>query len=311
MKILVVGAGAIGGYYGSRLISVGADVTFLVRPRRAAVLAATGLQVRSVLGDFNGRVSSVLRGKINHTFDVVLLACKAYDLPSAMKDFAAGVGPNTIIIPFLNGLGSYDLLDARFGRERVAGGVSYIATTLHPDNVIRHENAMDVVHIGDRGHSTHEAIWQFYNLISRSEGIRTLSPSIDQVLWDKWVMLAAGALMTCLMRGTVGDIVATNEGVQLMSGAINECLTVAAACGHPVSDAEIKQIRARLLDRNSSWSASMMRDIAANASRIEAEAIVGDLLSLAEKHRLDARYLRIACCHLQVYQHRHQRIAGN
>jgi len=310
MKILVVGAGAMGGYYGSRLISAGADVTFLVRPRRAAELAASGLRVESVLGDFNGRVASIQRDEIETHYDVVLLACKAYDLQAAIDDFSAGVGPETKIIPFLNGLGSYDLLDARFGRERVAGGVSYIATTLHADNVIRHASAMDIVLVGDRGQGGQDTIRGFHDLISQSKGIRTLSPSIDQALWNKWVMLAAGALMTCLMRGTVADIVASRDGEQLMSSAINECLAVAEACGYPVSGPEVERIRASLLDRNSQWAASMMRDIAADASRVEAEAIVGDLLSLAEKHGLAVNLIRVAYCHLQVYQRRHRKPAA-
>ncbi|WP_233839229.1 2-dehydropantoate 2-reductase [Paraburkholderia sp. ZP32-5] len=310
MKILVVGAGAIGGYYGSRLISAGADVTFLVRPRRAAALAAAGLEIQSALGDFNGRVSMVLRGEIKTHYDVLLLACKAYDLQGAIDDFSAGVGPETVIVPFLNGLGSYDLLDARFGRERVAGGVSYIATTLHSDNVIRHDSAMDIVMVGDRAPGQRDTIQRFHNLLSQSKGIRTLSSSIDQALWNKWVMLASGALMTCLMRGTVADIVASRDGEQLMRSAINECLAVAEACGYPVPDAEAEQIRARLLDRNSHWAASMMRDISVDANQIEAEAIVGDLLSLAEKHGLTAGLIRTAYCHLQVYQRRHHNSAA-
>ncbi|SOE87576.1 ketopantoate reductase [Burkholderia sp. YR290] len=306
MKILVVGAGAMGGYYGSRLISAGARVTFLVRPRRKAVLAATGLRVHSELGDFNGVVSTVLREEIEQYYDAILLTCKAYDLDSSIEDFARGVGPDTVIVPFLNGLSAYDRLDAKFGIDRVAGGVSYIATTLQPDNIIRHDGAMDIVLVGERSESARAAVRKFHSLLSQTEGIRTLSPSIVQDLWNKWVMLAAGGLMTCLMRGSVGDILASRDGEQLMRAAINECLGVAAASGYPVPDFERVQIHARLLDRKSSWAASMARDMTIDARQIEAEAIVGDLLSRAEKLGCAADLIRIAFCHLQVYQTHHK-----
>ncbi|ROR24724.1 ketopantoate reductase [Comamonas sp. BIGb0124] len=307
MKILVVGAGAIGGYYGARLLQAGAQVSFLVRPQRAASLASNGLQVRSELGDFSGAVAAVVREDLKPVYDLIVLSCKAYDLDAAMHDIGPAVGPDTVILPFLNGMAVYDLLDARFGRDRVLGGAAYIAVMLDQDRVIRHFGANDVVVVGSRSERTAHAAERFFALISASQGSRKLSPDVTQALWNKWVMLGTGALMTCLMRGTVADILATRDGERLMKQAIGECCAVAAAEGHALSAEDLRGLEARLLDTRSTWAASMMRDIAQDAPRLEAQAIVGDLIVRAERRALDLPLARTAYCHLQVYEGQHAR----
>jgi 2-dehydropantoate 2-reductase len=305
MKILVVGAGAIGGYYGARLIQAGADVTFLVRQNRAALLAADGLHVHSELGDFSGQVHAVVREELKPVYDLIVLSCKSYDLDAAMHDIQPAVGPGTGILPFLNGLSVYEQLDARFGRDQVLGGAAYIAVTLDQKGAIRHVGTNDVVVIGTRSEKGELLAKNFFTLIAQSPGIRTLSPDTDQALWNKWIMLASGALMTCLMRGTVADILATQDGNALMKQAISECRSVATAEGHELSAADVQQIEARLLDSRSHWAASMMRDIAQNAARLEAKAIVGDLIVRAERHAIPVPLTRAAYCHLQVYEKQH------
>lgn len=150
MKVLVLGAGAIGAYYGARLLQAGASVSFLVRSARAGQLRAHGLHVHSELGDFHGPVDVVEAGGALPAADVVLLACKTYDLPEAMRSIAPAVGPHTAILPFLNGMQTYDLLDAAFGKAQVLGGVAYIAVALQPDGSTRHLGAADRVVLGAR-----------------------------------------------------------------------------------------------------------------------------------------------------------------
>ncbi|MFC4276635.1 2-dehydropantoate 2-reductase [Achromobacter aloeverae] len=301
MKILVVGAGAIGGYYGARLIQAGADVTFLVRPARADLLARQGLRVHSPLGDFSAPVHAITRAALRPEYDLVVLGCKAYDLPAALDDIQPAIGAQTRILPFLNGLGAYDQLDARYGRDRVIGGVSYIATMLDAQGAVRHLAATDVVIVGARTQAGAGAAQRFHALISSSQGVRTLSVDIMQALWNKWVMLASGALMNCLMRGTIGDILSTQDGARLMHQAIAESLSVARAEGHPLPEEDVRKLEARLLDVDSTWAASMMRDIANGAPRLESQAIVGDLIARAERHGIDVPLIRASYCHLQVY----------
>ncbi len=306
MKILVLGAGGMGGYYGARLIEAGADVTFLVRPARAEVLAHHGLRVQSGLGDYRGKVKTVVADDPGTGYDLILLACKSYDLDAAMDAIAhVAVAGGTAVLPLLNGLSAYDKLDRRFGRDRVLGGVSYIATTLAPDGSISHAGRADKLLVGARAPQAQGLAADFHRLVSRTPGIRGLSSNIEQELWNKWVMVAAGAMMTCLMRGTVGDILKTRDGRRLMEQAIDECGAVAALHGHPVPDRMDVEMRDRLLDETSTWAASMRRDIAQGARRIEADAIVGDLVAYAEAAGRELPLGRIAYCHLQVYQGRH------
>lgn len=301
MKILVVGAGAIGGYYGARLLEAGADVTFLVRPRRAALLKEHGLRVKSELGDYAGPVRTVTRDAVAADYDLVLLSCKAYDLQAAIADITPAVQGRAVLLPFLNGMGVYDTLDALYGRDRVLGGVAYIATVLEPDGAIRHLGTNDVVQVGARSLAAQSLATDFHALISRSPGSRALVADIDQALWNKWVMLASGALMNCLMRGTVGDILSTRDGHALMRQAMEECLAVASAQGHALPDEDQRRLGARLLDDKSTWAASMMRDIAQGAPRLEADAIVGDMIDRAERHGVPVPLVRTAYCNLQVY----------
>jgi len=152
MRTLIVGAGATGGYYGARLAEAGADVTFLVRPARAAKLAADGLNVRSPLGDLHlPDPPTVTADKLAGAgrFDLILLSCKAYDLDSAVADLAPAVGPDTAILPVLNGMSHLDVLDARFGAERVLGGSCAIAATLAPDGEIRHMSELCSITYGE------------------------------------------------------------------------------------------------------------------------------------------------------------------
>lgn len=311
MKILVVGAGAIGGYYGARLLQAGADITFLVRPQRADILARNGLVVSSELGNFSGPVRTVTKDQISGAYDLILLSCKSYDLQSAISDFAPAVGEQSVILPFLNGLSTYDQLDERFGRDHVLGGVAYIATMLDKQGAIQHFGQGDVVVVGARSARTEKIASDFHALIAQSAGVRTLSPDVTQALWNKWAMLSTGAAMTCLMRGTVGQILATQDGEALMRQAIAETLSVAKAEGHGLSDDEAQKLSARLLDPQSDWAASMMRDIANGATRLEAQSIVGDMIVRAERHGIAVPLVRVAYSHLQVYELQRNAASGN
>jgi 2-dehydropantoate 2-reductase len=311
MRILVLGAGAIGGYYGARLVEAGADVTFAVRPRRRAILARDGLVVHSALGDFRRQVDTIDAKAIDGPYDAVLLACKGYDLMEAIDDFAPAIGGDSVVLPFLNGLGVYSLLDQRFGRARVLGGVAYIATQLDADGAIRHLGASDIVLVGARDADSNAdssadgkaagAARALHALLQASQGTRTLAPDIVQALWDKWAMLATGAALTCLMRGTIAQIHATTWGAALVERAIGETEAVAAQDGYPIRGEGAARMRKLLLDPASGWMASMARDIAQGAPRIEHEEIVGDMLRLGRRHGIDMPLLDAAYCHLQAY----------
>lgn len=301
MKVLILGAGAMGGYFGARLVEVGIDIAFLVREGRAALLSRSGLVINSELGNFRQQVATVSSASTDGHIDLVLLACKAYDLPAAIDAIAPVVDAGACVLPLLNGMSVYEQLDTRFGRERVLGGVAYIATSLNAKGEIDHEGGMDKLIVGARHASQSDLAAGFVEKLSRGPGVRELSAQVEQDLWDKWVMLAAGAALTCLMRANVGQIMATVYGTKLMTKAIDECANVARASGHPLSEGTIGKIRSRLLDRNSQWAASMMRDIAVRATNLEVDSIIGDMARRAESLRIPALLIETAHSHLQAY----------
>src|SRR6202051_162110 len=151
MRVLVVGAGAIGGYFCGRLLQAGRDVTFLVRPKRASELAGAGLVIKSPNGDVTLKnPPAVQADKLADKFDVVLLSCKAFDLDDAIKSFAPAVGPQTVILPLLNGMVHLDVLDQKFGRERVLGGLCAIAVTLNDRREVVQLQPMQSLTFGER-----------------------------------------------------------------------------------------------------------------------------------------------------------------
>ncbi len=304
MRILVLGAGAIGGYYGLQLAEAGADVSFLVRPRRAAQLARDGLRVESRGQRLHRMVPTLSAGQVATPFDLVLLTCKAYDLGGAVEDIAPAVGSSGVVLPLLNGVAHYDVLDARFGADRVLGGLCYIAAALGADGVIRHTSPGDDIRFGDRAGRPAPGAERLAALFAGTPVQATAADDIVQALWEKWCMIAAGAALTCLLRGTVGEIMATDDGEAVATAMMAECRAVAAALGHaPRPEAE-ERTRRQLTDRGSRWAASMMRDIEARVPRLEAEHVIGDLIRLGREAGVAAPLLRAAYAQLQTFNAR-------
>lgn len=305
MRVLVVGAGAVGGYFGGRLAEAGCDVTFMVRERRAAQLAATGLVIKSGLGDAHIRPKLTSAGEIKEYYDVVLLSCKAYDLESAMESFAAAVGPGTVILPVLNGMRHLDLLDGRFGAEKVLGGLCQIVATLDADGVILHMNDSHLIVFGERNGATSERVEAIATLMASASFKSRASETILQDMWEKWVFLATLAGITCLMRASLGDI-AMADGAEISLALFQECCRVAEHNGYPPSPKFVKRINDMLQSRDSSMTASMLRDIE-RGGPVEVDQIIGDLLRRAPETRGQNSLLRVAHIHLKAYEIRRLR----
>jgi len=303
MKILVLGAGGIGGYFGGRLAESGADVTFLVRERRAAQLAAQGLVVKSAFGDFTVPVRTVTAAAAAGACDLVLLTCKSYDLPAAIEAIAPAVGPDTAVLPVLNGIAHMDALDARFGRSRVLGGLCHIAVTLTPEGEVRHLNQLHALTLGERDACESRRCQDFAALVARSRAVCRVSENVTLELWEKFAFLATLAAMTCLMRASVGDILRADEGEALMLETLAECNAVARAAGHEPRAEATQRARALLTERGSAFTASMLRDME-RGGPTEADHIVGDMLRRSRAAGVATPLLRTAWCHLQAYEGR-------
>jgi 2-dehydropantoate 2-reductase len=297
------------GFYDMHLARAGADVTFLVRPGRARQLHRDGLVVQSRGEELRQPVRHIQAGQVDAPFDLVFLTCKAYDLLPAMDAIAPAAGAATVVLPVLNGLAHFDALDARFGTDRVLGGVCYIAAMLGTDGVIRHIIPRDLLLFGVRGDGAPPQVPALAALFSTTAASARATDTILQDLWEKWYMLAAGAALTCLMRGTVGQIMATDEGHAIAEAIMAEARAVAGAAGHaPRPAAAAEQTRNQLTQPSSPWAASMMRDIEQGASRLAAEHIVGDMARRGCAMGIGTPLLSAAYCQLQVYNARHASI---
>ncbi|MCC6719677.1 MAG: 2-dehydropantoate 2-reductase [Acetobacteraceae bacterium] len=301
MRILVLGAGGIGGYYGGRAAAGGADVTFLVRPRRAAQIAAGGLVIKSPLGDATVAAKTVLAEDIKPGWDAIILACKAYDLDSAIaaiRPAAAGAR----IIPQLNGMQHLERLDAAFGAEAVLGGTSGIAVTLDDDGTVRHLNAMATFGYGPRMATQAAFCDALQPHLAKGGFDLTNSPEIVQMMWEKWVFLCSIAGMNCLFRANVGSIVsATPDAAALMLQMVDECTAVATAAGHTPRPPADARARSQLSDPKGQWMASMLRDLQRGGA-VEADHVVGDMLARAKAFGTPHTLLAVAYTHLKVYE---------
>jgi 2-dehydropantoate 2-reductase len=305
MRILVLGAGAIGGYFGGRLLQAGRDVTFLVRPRRSAQLAKTGLVIRSRFGDFNAASPPTITAEALHEpFGLILLSCKAYDLESAADSFAPACGAETAILPLLNGMGHMDFLAARFGPAAVLGGQCVISTTLDAEGRILHLNDTHNLSFGERDGAVTPRAQAIAAALSDAGFDSRLSEVILQEMWEKWVLIASVAGISCLMRGTIGDVVAADAG-GLATALLDECSAIAAAQGFAPREPSMARSRTMLTTPGSAFAASMLRDIEHGAA-IEADHIIGDLLRRSAAPH-DLSVLRTAYAHLKTYEARRSR----
>ena len=299
MKILILGAGAIGGYVGGRLHQSGADVTFLVRPARHEALQRDGLVIKSTKGDITQKVKSIT--KVDQPYDAVLLTPKAYDLDSAMDAIAPAVGANTTVVPLLNGMRHLDVLDARFGAEKVVGGLARVGVAMNAQGHILHTSPFAAISFGERGASPARATLTALDAAIKKSGVDGgLNANIVQDLWDKWIMLCTLAATCCLMRGASGDILEADEGQAIVLETVDEGRKVAAAAGHDPGEKGITTIRSFLTVKGSKFAASMLHDLEKGAM-VEADHIVGDMIARANKAGIATPNLRLAYAHLQVY----------
>ena len=303
MRFLVLGAGAVGGYFGGRLAEAGRDVTFLVRGPRAALLAEQPLAVESPLGDFRVKAQTATAERVGGPYDIVLLTAKHYDLDSAIEAIRPAMGPDSAVLPLLNGLVHLDRLDRAFGAARVLGGVAYVGAVLQPDGTIRHHNRLSGIAFGERDGRIGERVRGIEAAFAGTPVSAPAGTSILLEMWEKFVMISAMAGINCLMRGTVGEIMATQDGKALMLAALAECQGVAEASGFSPRPESRERVEAMLTEPGSVNSASMRQDLEAGR-RTEADAILGDMIARAAALNLATPLLRAAYCHLQVHENR-------
>jgi 2-dehydropantoate 2-reductase len=301
MRILIVGAGAVGGYFGARLVEAGRDVTFLVRANRANEINARGLRIVSPHGDLTLYPPVITATQIAAAYDLILLSVKSYALASAMEDFAAAVGSGTMILPVLNGIRHIDLLAGRFGDRCVLGGVCLVATEVDREGQITQLADFQSLIYGERD-GAHTARLETVDSNLRGAGFdASISGRIMHDMWQKWVQLATLGAINCLLRGNIGQIVAVPGGPALCLSILGECAEIAMACGHPQTEAFLAQQKVALTAEGSMMTSSMYRDLKRGLP-VEADTILGDLLRRGQQFGLKIPLLEAAFVNLSIYQ---------
>jgi 2-dehydropantoate 2-reductase len=308
LRILVIGAGALGGYFGARLLDAGRDVTFLVRSARAETLEKNGLVVRSPAGNLNlPSPPTVTSERLKGYYDLILLSCKAYDLDGAIHSFAPAVGDNTVIIPFLNGLRHIEVLNAHFGEERVFGGQCAISATMSANGEILHLVDLHTLGFGEQNEARSKRRDEIIAALSGANFIAEASHNILQDMWEKWVFIATAAGSTCLMRAAIGDIVAAGASGLVMN-FLDECSRIAAGAGFEPRPAFMERTRSIFTMPGSPLMASMLRDIE-KGSQTEGDHVLGDLLGRAKAGQIPV-LLSAAYAHVKSFEARRAREAG-
>ena len=300
MRVLVVGAGAVGGYFGGRLAQAGRDVTFLVRARRAEELKERGLRIVSPYGDLTLDPAVVTTEQIAGPYDLILLGVKSYSLEDAMDSLAPAVGSGTMILPALNGMRHIDRLSMRFGKC-VLGGVCLVAAEVGKDGTIRQLADFQKLIYGELDGPPTPRI-EAVDATLRGAGFETaVSDHILRDLWQKWVQLASLGAVNCLLRGSIGQIVAIPGGADLCLTILGECAEIAKASGFAQSEAFLKQHGAALTANGVATTSSMFRDLRKGLP-VEADTIVGDLLRRGQELGLKTPLLEAAFVNLSIYQ---------
>jgi 2-dehydropantoate 2-reductase len=303
MRMLVIGAGSTGGYFGGRLEQAGRDVTFLVRPARAKRLHAQGLQIISPKGDVTLHPRLVTVGEIAEPFDIVLLAVKAFSLDAALADMAPAVGRDTMIVPVLNGMKHIDALCTRFGPDVVVGCACRVSALVDEQGRIVQLSALQDIVYGELNGSASNRMEKLDAFMHGAGFNNRLSITITRDMWEKWILLATLGSVTCLMRGTIGEVEAASGGSEFVLQLFEETVSIANAVGVAPSKEFLVAAKAALTAKGSALTSSMYRDLQQGGA-IEADQIVGDLLLRARKAKLTTPLLATAYTHLSVYQNR-------
>lgn len=301
MRMLVLGAGALGGYFGGRALEAGLDVAFLVRPRRAAQLARDGLRVDSPLGDIARAVTTL--DQAGPGFDVVLLSCKAYDLDDAIAAIRPAVEAGATVLPVLNGLAHMQKLNDAFGPARVWGGLAKCQATLATDGVVKHLGDWRWLTFGEQDGRMDGRAAALAAALGRAKGLEAEAvPDIARRMWEKLVHLGTVAAGTVLMRASVGEIVRAG-GRDVLVTILERNAAIAAANGHAMTPGFLDSYRALFSDPASAYTASMLRDLEAGG-RTEAEHILGFLATAARQAGVPDELHALALLHARAYDQR-------
>ena len=300
MRILMAGAGATGGYFGARLAQAGQDVTFLVRARRYQQLQANGLVLQTPAGTETLQPQLAQASTLTGHYDLIIVTVKSFALDPLMDDIAPAVGPDTLIMPILNGIRHIATLQQRFGDDKVMGGLCKINATLGDKGEVVQMTPLHQLLYGALD-GNNDARLQRVDAALRVSQVDTLfSENIMDELWEKWLLLSTLGAVCCLARGNTQQILTSRGGEALLQGIFAEILSVITAEGYQPRPAVTARIYELLNNPSTPMTSSMYRDLTQGFD-IEADQVIGDLLLRAKRNSLVTPLLNAVDVNLQVY----------
>ena len=298
MKILILGAGAIGGFFGAHLIKSGAKVSFLVREKRKAKLKKSGLSILSMNGNFKVDPIFLDNDIQGQQFDLIILTNKSYDLIQAIIDIRPFVGKG-VVIPLLNGMAHFDILDKEFGKEKVFGGTAYVSTALNEDGSIQHITPRASLKFGPRTEKNTDIANSFYEICRMTTFECSLSDHIELDLWGKYVLIGTTAASTVLFQKSLGEISSTTHGEGILREIHEQCKNIVFSNGYDIGVEADKYNFNLITAKGSLLKASMLRDFEAG-KQTECDHILGHLIELAERNNVECSLIKAAHTRIKV-----------
>jgi 2-dehydropantoate 2-reductase len=301
MRIAIVGSGGVGGYFGGRLAATGIDVTFLARGAHLNALRTRGLQIRSPKGDVHlPHVRATDEASSIGPVDVVFFTVKLYDTADALAALPPLIGPDTVVLPFQNGVESVGRLIDAVGAPHAGGGVSYVSAVIDEPGVIRH-TAMDQLIFGEVDGSRSPRLERLLEACQPAGFRATLSDQIVVDIWSKFVRLTVFSGMTAVTRSPIGVIVNDPDLLAMLKAALEEALAVARAKGVPVATDIVEGVARAYQALPPQMKASMLEDLE-RGRRLELPWLSGAITRLGQEVGVDTPIHRFIATVLKPHE---------
>lgn len=279
MRIAVLAAGGIGGYFGGLLARAGEDVAFVARGAHLEAIRQRGLTVRSVEGDFTVRAPAAADPAELGPADLVLFAVKAYDTEAAAALLPPLLGPDAPVLTLQNGIEHVEQIGVHVGPERVLAGSVHLAVQIAAPGVIRHTAGAGKIVFGEPQGAPTDRVRRVAAAFARAGISHETSGDMRFVLWDKLLFIAGVGGVTALARSGIGPLLASAEGVELLRASLREVVEVARAQGVDLGPDAMERVLKFASHFPADWRSSLARDLEAGR-RLEAEALNGAVVRL-------------------------------
>jgi 2-dehydropantoate 2-reductase len=282
MKIAILGAGGVGGYFGARLAASGEEIHFIARGEHLAAMRRDGLRVSSANGDVLVKpVRATDQPAEVGPVDLVVIAVKLWSTEDALRDARPLVGTQTAVVSFQNGVVATDLIAQAYGRQHTLGGVANIAAVIERPGVIRHTGTMAVLSIGELDGTASARCSAFVDACTKAAIQARVSDAIEKTIWEKYVFLVAASSMTTLTRLPLGAIREDPDTRALTAQVMSEVVAVGQAKGVPLDADLVERLLQRLDGMPREMVASMLGDLE-RGNRLELPWLAGGVVQMGK-----------------------------